>query len=717
MDKSLVSLLLLVAVGCGEAGTHVRLTVSYAEAPEIDTLNVSGRDSTGNLVGDDEVAATEVVRIRVPDTRGVVTIQVQGSSGGVRRAFGQVSVTTTVGQEVPATVVLRPAQGEWCVPGELACDSRSNTVVRCVLSDDGRLRNDLEETCDAATQSCSLGECRPLAECLNECTLGPPECAGPFNTRMCATDVDADDCTDYGMAIPCPDGQTCNAGVCSEVCVDQCAPGETRCSDLAEQVCEDRDGDGCREWSPRVACRGAQQQCDSSELTTSRPVCDMGQCAVMTTTTECDCVDGACRSCVPSRDCTNPGPCEVSEGATCGSDGCLYALRDVGESCDDGRECTASSTCSASGVCEGAVSCDVPPPTCLSPTMQVTYIAGRCTAAGECAFTQAETPCSVCSEGRCWTETTITPLAGTPEMAVLNGEAHVGFRGLTVGDILYASPPATDPPRSMITGRPRFRLIVSPGGRAQLFSQASDGVVRHRAQQADGSWASSLSLDPAENFVVAASSTGELHLVGSRSDGGNLFHQRCESPCEAWGASVDVTTSAAEPLALAVEGDVPVVLYAINNQVQISRRLGSWSVKGFTPTVGAVEAGALSFDGRFATFLFVADGSVNRAAIDVGLLGSTEVALELIAESEENTAIALATSGDGFVGAWVETAGANSLVRIARLDPLETMSMFSSALDPGLRDGPRFVLEPSGRAHLLYRSDTGELIYATTPSL
>ncbi len=87
-------------------------------------------------------------------------------------------------------------------------------------------------------------ECAPIGE--TRCAEGGVETCGLH---------DDDGCTEWGAAAPCPERHTCNAGKCGTTCTDACASaGATRCSASGVQTCGDLDSDGCLEWSPGIPC-------------------------------------------------------------------------------------------------------------------------------------------------------------------------------------------------------------------------------------------------------------------------------------------------------------------------------------------------------------------------------------------------------------------------------------------------------------------------------
>ena len=150
-----------------------------------------------------------------------------------------------------------------------------------------------------------------LAErCPGACPLDTRECAGD-GYRVCVTDSDG--CTRMTAPTPCPDGESCSNGVCSEICEDECREGQKRCavatdtSSTSRQICRtDHDSDPCYDWGPAIGCASSDfclggeclLSCDGEpcpcEAGFSQPCPDVAQC----TGGERKCVNGVITECV-----------------------------------------------------------------------------------------------------------------------------------------------------------------------------------------------------------------------------------------------------------------------------------------------------------------------------------------------------------------------------------------------------------------------------------
>lgn len=713
------ALLMFSLPGCGEQGTYIRLSVSYTEAMNVNGLSFTGTDAEGTVLGEDQIGSADTsgsagaegvdtLRFRVPDQNQAVRIRVYGSADGLRTAYGEVDVLTSVGEETPATVVLRPIEGAWCVPGQLACDASSNAVVECVLTTRGQLEQERVETC-AGTETCSAGACRPREECSNECVDEVTECAGFMNFRRCATTFDADSCTDYGSIESCDEGQTCSAGVCRTECDSQCAMDQTRCVGLFEQVCEDRNGDGCGEWGPPVACRGEAARCGEGGLVQSRAVCANDRCAVETTTRECDCVDGECQSC-NADECTNPGPCETEIGATC-DEGCTY-LPTEGASCTDARACTSEEgVCSADAVCEGSVECVPPSAECVSATRLRTYGSPRCDAAGGCAFSANDVTCGLCAGDLCWDTTFLRSgqPQRTPRMVVLGSVAHVlVWRGT---DFDYSSPPSASGEEAG-NADGTAKMVISSDGIHVFASTGEQSDVRHFFSADGTTWALETELlDQASSFGVA-SENGELHFVFSRRSDKHIFHRRCPTwPCT-WTTPVEIEANPAAIYDVDASDEQVFALYTQgDNAVVASYGAAEWSTDS-TVIPMAVD-GDLVANGAGASFMVVDD---EGRATRVDYNASTGVEVQPVATTNA-TGIRLARDGSRFVAAWIDETEPTNVIRIARLDPTETLATLPTTASPTSADLAEFIVGEDGRAHLLYTNERDEVVYATTPSL
>jgi hypothetical protein len=340
-------------------------------------------------VGDAEPA--DSVLVVVPDdwTSGMVSIRIDGMKSGRHRAAGVAEVPVTLHEQTEGMVTLSLLPcGDWCIAGTTQCDGDS--VVTCVADGDGCTMWSAPQVCSTAPY-CSLGECR--ATCVDECAAGESKCDGPNGVRTCGQ-ADSDSCLEWRITDPCDAGDTCSAGQCAPVCVDECTMNDTQCSGTGVVTCGDANADGCSEWSPASACPGG--------LT-----CSNGTCSS-------PCVD----------ECTTSG-CHGGEVAACGQydfDSCTDWS--PGVSCASADPCREG-TCS-SGTCSSAPKvCDEPPPTvCADSSTLRTYAnAGTCTAGGDCNYTFSDIACANgCASGAC--AGTFTPTGATISM---NATASNGY--------------------------------------------------------------------------------------------------------------------------------------------------------------------------------------------------------------------------------------------------------------------------------------------------
>lgn len=264
-----------------------------------------------------------------------------------------------------------------------------------------------------------------FAGCDDGAEEGPPPgeviegeipCA-PTATRCAAETVEV--CIDevWVDQAACADGQTCQDGACTLVCMPDCA-GRACGSDGCDGVCGECAGqescstDGeCQ--APGPAC--GDDVCNGDETCATCAVdcgncCGNGTCEAAETCVNCaaDCGCGAdvcdaqteqCVGCTPQcdgRECGDDGcggTCGACDGAACTDglcDGVCVPSCD-GRSCgDDGceGECGA---CDADQVCDAAGACVAPPEACGD---------GQCGAGEDCS-TCAQDCGDCCGDGRC----------------------------------------------------------------------------------------------------------------------------------------------------------------------------------------------------------------------------------------------------------------------------------------------------------------------------
>ncbi len=166
-------------------------------------------------------------------------------------------------------------QGESCSNGECAtrCTNECGALNQRQCSgngyqvcgnhdDDACLEWGVVSACPAG-QACANGEC--AERCANACAEDSKQCQG--NGVQTCGNFNEDPCLEWGAVAPCPDGQTCSGGVCNVACGDECVRGNTRCAPGGVQTCGNFDDDECSDW-------GAAAPCAEGEF------CSNGECAV-----------------------------------------------------------------------------------------------------------------------------------------------------------------------------------------------------------------------------------------------------------------------------------------------------------------------------------------------------------------------------------------------------------------------------------------------------
>src|SRR5207249_3776190 len=144
--------------------------------------------------------------------------------------------------------------------------------------------------------------------------------------RTCAVGLGG--CTDWSATVTaCQNGAVCSGGVCTDKCVDRCAPGQSICSGFGVQKCEKKFS-GCLDWSDPFPC-------DSGK------VCSAGLCVAMcndactTGAKKCDGADGItlCEKQAASG-CNDFSLPQLCSSGVCSADAC--------QTCTDGtKRCSA----------------------------------------------------------------------------------------------------------------------------------------------------------------------------------------------------------------------------------------------------------------------------------------------------------------------------------------------------------------------------------------
>ncbi|MGE0546640.1 MAG: hypothetical protein AB7O24_19755 [Kofleriaceae bacterium] len=381
-------------IACGETPTTIELSVAYDEAWQLSNLRIS------SAMASTTIDPSHRVKLLVPDgwADDTVHIEMWGMRADDAWAYGDVIVTPVMADVVTASVTLeRVPCGAWCELGAMMCVSDGVSI--CEQRDDSCNQWSEPVACGGDTPFCSLGTC--LAECVDECAPGESRCAGPQGEQVCGSN-DSDSCNDWLPVEPCGDGETCSNGSCRGECQDECLDGASSCFGGGLASCADLNGDGCTEWGPISPCptgscgNGACQETCIDECSDS--VC-MGLDNLMLHT--CGQFD--------------LDPCkDLSPGTSCvPADGCMEG------------GCSALTGCtSAPKICE-----DVPEPTCADSNTVRTFH-GACTG-GDCTYPATDTDCTggnSCAGGVCvCTEQCVPEMVGTgdgPTDIVLDG-SHV----------------------------------------------------------------------------------------------------------------------------------------------------------------------------------------------------------------------------------------------------------------------------------------------------
>ncbi len=144
-------------------------------------------------------------------------------------------------------------EDECTAEGATDCDSSGHAVVRCGQYDADPCLEFAEVAACAASETCSLGECR--TECVDECTAGSRQCriGSASEVEVCANS-DHDPCLEWTLDTDCAaNGMVCANGACASQCADECS-GAT-CDGNASVPCGDFDGDTCKDRGTPLACK------------------------------------------------------------------------------------------------------------------------------------------------------------------------------------------------------------------------------------------------------------------------------------------------------------------------------------------------------------------------------------------------------------------------------------------------------------------------------
>jgi hypothetical protein len=165
--------------------------------------------------------------------------------------------------------------------------------------------------------------------CGEWCTPGATRCDGD-GVSVCE-EREQDGCTEWSATAACSEeAPFCSVGECRATCVDECAAGETRCDGPGGlRQCGQGDSDTCLDWLPTEPCAGEE-------------TCSSGACRAECVD-ECSPGDALCagNDAVGCDDLDGDGCLEWSPPAPCG-----------GMVCDQGA-CTAACTDECGDACTG----------------------------------------------------------------------------------------------------------------------------------------------------------------------------------------------------------------------------------------------------------------------------------------------------------------------------------------------------------------------------
>jgi hypothetical protein len=225
------------AAACNQPATNIAVTVEYDEAWQLETLLIKANDTPRSLRPQRDLTFV------VPDdwAGAPVTFEMWGLVGDAyKKAYAKVDVTPVLDETIEATLLLRLLDcGTPCIVGEMRCDGKAGVATCLAVEGCGVWSQPV--VCLSDEPFCSAGIC--AVTCSNECTMGTVQCDGSGATKTCGQ-ADNDSCLDWQSPIACPVAQTCNAGICSSDCVDECIVGATRCDGTTDvQTCGQADAD------------------------------------------------------------------------------------------------------------------------------------------------------------------------------------------------------------------------------------------------------------------------------------------------------------------------------------------------------------------------------------------------------------------------------------------------------------------------------------------
>jgi hypothetical protein len=157
-----------------------------------------------------------------------------------------------------------------CASGETGCSEDELTAWTCGEAGDGDDCLDRVFSDCPTNTHCESGEC--VEGCVDECAVEEVGCSADLQEAwICGDAQDGDDCLDRIFS-DCPTNTHCESGACVDGCVDECASGETGCSQdgLSSWTCgEAGDGDDCLDRVETACADGTT--CQAGECVAEPP--------------------------------------------------------------------------------------------------------------------------------------------------------------------------------------------------------------------------------------------------------------------------------------------------------------------------------------------------------------------------------------------------------------------------------------------------------------
>lgn len=377
---------------------------------------------------------------------------------------------------------------------------------------------------------CEGPECVDASTCSDECSGTERQCSGDGYVEC--GDADGDGCREYGPRVECAAGESCDAGACVPIgeCTDECTA--SACDGDTFEECGNFDSDPCLDTIPGTFC-------GTSDVCTARSCGASG----------CEAVAMLCNT-PPAAECMDADTMIVFDApGTCAlPGGCSYPSRTI--------DCPG---CPACDPCAG-VTCDAPAaPFCLSPSvLRTERLPGSC-GAGACTYDFTDTTCPMgCAAGACVSGCTPGPVTITtanpspPPASGVHSSVFDGRCGAAVGQIFPPDAPwnqsvrttCVDPDSSrvtaylqrVVTGTQTFRIDMGNSSDLYGFNPlAADASVTHRAFATTGDFYDTHCdraripvpmvgrLEGEANYVCA--SDGDCHLTVFDTAECRLFEQ------------------------------------------------------------------------------------------------------------------------------------------------------------------------------------------------